>query len=209
MAILPSGYTQLEYIESTGTQYINLGEKPNSNWYSKVIFSNSASSGAAIFGAEDSWKNNGYAVYSHLAEFGTSTVSLTITSNAREVIIDNGQVYQDGSYLGNLFTSSFQTNYNIYIFARNRRGSIGEISSTKLYSLYFSNGSLNINLIPCINSVGEIGLYDTISGNFLSNNGTGNFIAGPEIPQSSNIHVKINDVWQPVTGIYTKTNNTW
>ena len=26
---LPTGYTQLEYIESTGTQYINTGYKPN------------------------------------------------------------------------------------------------------------------------------------------------------------------------------------
>ena len=29
MRILPDGYTQLKYIESTGTQYINTGFKPN------------------------------------------------------------------------------------------------------------------------------------------------------------------------------------
>ena len=52
---VPSGYTELEYIESTGTQYIDTGYKPTSEnlkFYLEFMQTTSAS-GQSLFGSED------------------------------------------------------------------------------------------------------------------------------------------------------------
>ena len=54
---LPSGYTQLEYIESTGTQYIDTGIVPNSTTTAEVKFNNSKKT-SFVFGSRWSQSPN-------------------------------------------------------------------------------------------------------------------------------------------------------
>ena len=64
---LPNGYKELEYIESTGTQYIDTGFTPNANTRVEVTYENpSATSGVCVIGSDTTWKSNGFALYSHL-----------------------------------------------------------------------------------------------------------------------------------------------
>lgn len=52
---IPSGYKQVEYLESTGTQYINTGYKPNGNTKAKIKYQTPTQKNKqqAIFGARD------------------------------------------------------------------------------------------------------------------------------------------------------------
>ena len=51
------------------------------------------------------------------------------------------------------------------------------------YFQLFNNNTLELNLIPCKNSQGAVGMYDTVTKTFFGNvNNTGDdFKAGPEI----------------------------
>lgn len=178
--LLPVGYTQLAYIESTGTQYIKTGIVPSSSGKSEVIFACSQTSGAAIFGAENAWKSNMYSVYSHLAGFGAETVSLTVTSEMRSIGINAGIVTVNGASVSTL-SGSFTGSYELVLFARNRTGRIGEYSTGKIQIFTYSDDTGAVELIPCKTPSGDIGMYDIVNGVFLRNSGSGQFLAGPEV----------------------------
>ena len=42
-----------------------------------------------------------------------------------------------------------------------------------------NNGTLVRDFIPAKNASGVVGMYDTVSGQFFTNQGSGDFIAGP------------------------------
>ena len=56
---LPEGYTQVEYIQSTGTQYIDTGFKPNSNTRLVADMEITAGSTSFLFGARNNSVNYG------------------------------------------------------------------------------------------------------------------------------------------------------
>lgn len=56
---LPSGYKRLEYIESTGTQYISTGITPTENTKVVIEFNSSNSSGV-VFGQDSGYKVNAF-----------------------------------------------------------------------------------------------------------------------------------------------------
>ena len=56
------------------------------------------------------------------------------------------------------------------------------VRKMRLYGLkIWDNGTMIHNYVPAKNSNNVIGIYDMETGAFLTNAGTGNFIAGPEI----------------------------
>ena len=83
---------------------------------------------------------------------------------------------------------------SFYLFARNRNGAIDYGCEMRLYYFkLFDNGNIVRNLIPCYSTTivtdvngkscpsGTKGLYDTVEGKFYTNQGTGEFIAGPDV----------------------------
>lgn len=183
---LPKEYTRLEYIESTGTQYIDTNFCATSNtkieadlqWTNLTIaqYSGSYSSSSYLaFGM-----NSKYEIYmgNTYANTGTPTTDRTIiimdASNKTAII--NGSSYT-------ISYSSFTTTTTTHtIFALNRTTAINSNCSMKLYSYkIYDNDTLIRDFIPCINPSGEIGLYDLVYGVFYNNAGTGTFTAGPEV----------------------------
>lgn len=187
--ILPDGYKRVEYLKGLGSAGIEVGLKLNSESYVKVSFICDQLTGAAIFGSEDAWKVNAFAVYSHLAEFGTSTVSLPTTADKREITINKGSVYQDGDLIGNIYTSGFFGGYNVCVFGRNRGGNLGEFSVSTIFSFEYSIDGVDFfELVPCVDSYGNAWVYDTGSKNFYPADKT-NFLAGPEVEQETGDNV--------------------
>ena len=68
---LPIGYKELEYIETTGEQYIDTLFKPTSNSAIEIIFQSSATTGGLCV-CDTSWKNNGFGIWVHAACFGNA-----------------------------------------------------------------------------------------------------------------------------------------
>ncbi|MCQ2582187.1 MAG: hypothetical protein MJ170_04425 [Alphaproteobacteria bacterium] len=178
--ILPAGYTQLEYIEATGTQYINLGTLSSGSV--EVVFSPTRLTGASntgydgILGANSNpqlgWYSTGWTQgntgsnYPYNPEIG-KVYTYKWTANDGKLYIDN--VSTGISRTGTLTLKLFQCE------------GTGKPSRCYEYRQYNSTGNLQVNLIPAKNSSGVIGMYDTVTKTFFTNSGTGNFIAGPEI----------------------------
>lgn len=196
---LPDGYTRLEYIQSTGTQYIDTGFKPNQNTRLVLDFENtgdyssmttalcplfgarnaSAASSASAFGlwiGSKSYPHYGNVAYNANGNF-------TIDLNARLTYEMNKNVVSIGSEVITCSSATFTTNYNLCLLTINNYGTIetrrasGKLWAAKIYD----NGTLVRDFIPCKNASGTIGLYDRKNGVFYSNKGSGTFTAGAEV----------------------------
>ena len=190
---LPSGYKRLEYIQSSGTQYINTGFKPNQNTKIEldVLSAEGTSSNIPyIFGAQDS---NNYFVATWVLGYGNGMVTTGINlydGKFHVVKVENGALYKDGSIIAQRTVSSFSIGVPIFLFAVNSsRQSMGygacKLRSCKIYD----NGTLVRDFIPCKNASGVIGLWDDVNSAFYQNAGSGTFTAGPEVIGSNRVLV--------------------
>lgn len=165
----------VDYIASSGTQYIDTEFVPDTNSKAEVAFSCAQTEGAAICGTENGWKNNGFSIYSHTVEYGTDVKALTVSNQKRSIVLDKGAVYENGDLIATL-SGTVNCNYSLLAFARNRGGAIGEHSTTKLYSLkLYDNGYLVRDYQPCLDENGVACLYEKINQKYVYNAGTGEF----------------------------------
>ena len=188
---LPEGYTEFEYVQSTGTQYINTGFQPNQNTrVTATAYLTAQDAGAWLFGARNS---NAVATFGFLtyknayrSDYNTDqNKSIPATySDPFDIDKNKNQTQINGETEATSTAGTFQCNYPLILFANNTGGNIYGFGSGKIYQLsIYDNGILVRNFIPCQNPNGEIGLYDTENSQFYGNAGTGVFIAGPEVPR--------------------------
>lgn len=216
MAILPSGYTQLEYIQSSGTQYINTNYVPNNNTRVVMNISTESENTAAFFGSRVATVGNSFIFWkltatSYRMDYYNSKETINLTAPVRFTVDMNKNILTFAGQTVTAPTATFSTTGNNLMLLTQITG--GVVDSRKLPAqIYFcqiyNNGQIVRDFVPCKNPSGEVGLYDQVGAQFYGNSGTGVFEAGPEIAQP-NMYVKVNNIWQPVTGIYAKTNNTW
>lgn len=188
---LPTEYQEVEYIQSSGTQYIDTGYKPTSNNLRIACeFEYTADhSTSSVFGSESSSKysivpygapafyvgsstqllaqttalNTKYALDAH-ANAGTLTVSLNGTTNS-------------ASYSGSVLTT-----VNMGIFCNIIAGVANQFCSMKLYAMYiYDNGNLVRDFVPCYRKSDNVaGLYDLVNNVFYTNVGSGVFAVGAD-----------------------------
>lgn len=184
MSGLPSGYKQLEYIESSGTQFIDTGIKAKNN--TKVIAECNITYGTnwvMILGSYDtgayfSWWANATNIYAYYGSQNKSGNGAT----GKQTIIANGSKWSDSANSFVFSDASFTAPSTMYLFSVHNGGSSYANASMKLYACQiYDNGALVRNFVPCKNSSGAVGLYDTVEVQFYANAGTGTFTAGPEI----------------------------
>ena len=194
MSGLPSGYTQLEYIESNGTQYIDTGFKPNQDTtvVCEVSSYGLSKENQAAFGARTANAGNDRYTFvisssskSYRSGFGGTNADfptdfdvsglLTINKTKNKTTL-NGEVSVTNT------SSAFQTPYPIFLFCINTAGSASALSSIKIHACkIYDNGGLVRDFVPCKNASGAVGLYDLVGAKFYANAGSGTFTAGPEI----------------------------
>ena len=191
---LPLGYKELEYIESTGTQYIDTDYKPNQNTQIKAYmkFTNlNNTDNVALFGTRTSYDSSDrYAIVQVGNEsnirtdfYNTVKYSITKTTTYLEVDKNKNVTTINGQSTTNT-NGTFTCANNLLIFAMNDRGSAGWKSKSILnFFQIYDNDMLIRNFIPCKNSQGKIGLYDTVTETFFGNaNSSGDdFTPGPEV----------------------------
>lgn len=184
MSGLPSGYTQLEYIESSGTQFIDTGIKAKNN--TKVIAECNITYGtnwAMILGSYDtgayfSWWANATNIYAYYGSQNKSGNGAT----GKQTIIANGSKWSDSANSFVFSDASFTAPSTMYLFSVHNGGSSYANASMKLYACQiYDDGTLVRNFIPCRTPNREIGLWDDVNGQFYANAGTGSFTAGTEV----------------------------
>jgi len=195
---LPSGYTCLEYIQSTGTQYIDTGLKGNLNTKVEIDMQipeytsshvgyfmgtrTNQNEDAFLIGSSDaSLSQNGkyFAQFDSVVASGTAP---TFDLNRHVLSLSSSGFYVDNQlYISYSNPQSFTTQENIPLFARYSAGTLAKGAFRVFSFKMYNNSTLVRNLIPAKNSSGVIGMYDTVNDVFYTNAGTGTFTAGPEI----------------------------
>jgi len=192
-------YTELEYIENSGTQFIDTGFIPNQDSGIEIKFSSSnyANNKCIVFGSGVSYNSRSFELYTWDGKFqfnyNASQVNLT-TNPATNIIIETSQmkqkvVYKDVSDIAATGTQSSQTftcPYTLYLMALHR-ATLGVAENMKIYSCrIYDNNTLVRDFIPAKrNSDNVLGLYDIVEHKFYTNSGTGTFTSGPELGQLS------------------------
>ena len=212
-AALPSGYTELEYIEGTGTQYIDTGKDFASNikLYMETMYLSPLSTygwGRNAGSQEVLWQNNmfyfggGYSSTSQRVIDTKYAYDLDFTAGAMVAKI-NGAVVRETT---NTYNASVAN--RIYLFALNSYGNDIDKYSGRVYGFKYINGStLEQNLVPARrNSDNEVGMYDTVSGRFFTNQGTGTFTGGN--PVATNCE-NLFDMSQTPTDEYVDGGGVW
>ena len=186
---LPAGYTELTFIKSSGTQYIDSGFKPNQNSAVTIDLEidGSFSEFTAPFGARvgntlQFWtftNKNG----SHWsARYGTTNVDVSKPITGRHTVSLSKNVFSVDGASVTASAATFQSAHNIWIFAANNGGAIQYPCVATIYSCkIYNNGTLVRDFVPAKNSTGAAGLYDLKNGTFHPNAGSGSFEVGDEV----------------------------
>ena len=173
---LPWGYTLLDYIESTGTQYINTGVLENTVDYMEMEFTNVSESGFMF-------TNGTSQIGMQDRRYGTETNGTKY--NIKQETINGVWLFTNLTN-GTTRTNGVARNVNLLLFV------LSDVSGNPMAAYYcntrvhrFSvsnNGTLVRNMVPVRrNSDNVIGMYDLVSGQFFTNAGTGDFVAGATV----------------------------
>lgn len=191
--VLPNGYKQLEYIQSSGTQYIDTGVYGSNKLSVEIDFQPTTSptydNNIAIIG---SWASTPYSIryytqglyffYGSDQTDASTGNSALIETKRHKIKTDKNKLYLDGTLIKTYTENTFTTESNLAIFGQRGSSATSRLSSAKLYNCKIYDGDKLIrNFVPCTNSSDVAGLYDTVNDVFYTNNGTGSFTKGPRI----------------------------
>lgn len=194
---VPIGYEKLEYIQSTGTQYIKLDFTPGSD--TRVVLDHqltSTSGTYAVFGSRTSTTStdvfcvfvvNGQMRTDYAAnEHGTLTAT-----TSRETLDKDGRVTTYNGQTSTLSAATFTCPRPMALF------SVQNVSGTSVFDDQVDNRPVKMRLYSCRIYDGDalardlvparrqqdsaVGVYDTVAGTFFGNSGTGTFTAGPVV----------------------------
>ena len=179
---VPTGYTELEYIQSTGTQYIDTGVSGNATIKitaqastikgssQALLSSTSGAQGGTWFGEFTTNQKWGIGTGA-----GLTTIAPTTKITAEIAFDGNGC---SGTVNGESVTRSATSPQGSW-YMMNDGGNSYPFSGKVWNCQIAQNGTLVRNFIPCKNAAGVVGMFDTVSQTFFANAGTGTFIAGP------------------------------
>ena len=195
-------YVQLEYIETAGTQYIDIGITGHDGLSAEFTFNPIKvvdADSSTIIGCTNSSSQRMYVTvnktpipnfYWEIGAGGYTVNTGTMHSVNTKYHVNISWTKARSSLsvegfgnaainLENSFT--FDDNgSNMFVFARNKGTSTDKYSYARLYDMkIWDDGILVRDFIPALFENGQVGLYDLVTKSNYHNAGTGTFIAGP------------------------------
>lgn len=191
---LPGAYSRVEYLESSGTQYIYTDIPCRSGVEVEAVVSwvSGGAHDASIFGGRLATSQRVMLIHQYPLRkwtfgYGNSNTNLgsiaygtTYTVQAKATVgeqylkIDGATVYSGSS------ASEYINNFNMSIFACTYKAANNArlFASARVYGMTVTvDGLKAADFIPCIRkSDSKPGMYDTVSKTFYTNAGTGEFI---------------------------------
>ena len=206
---LPSSYQEVEYIELTGTQYIDTGIPGTLNSQILIQYqttNRNVNNHGIILGSRESatsknisfttnGSSDGVSCSSNIIDFG----NYTITRLTTQVIFGHWlEAYTDKTYRyvkdlnQNLIVASNTASYNTsfttptnLLIGKPGSGYVSSHTNFVGYIKYceiWNNDTLDRKLVPCYRiSDDKPGMYDLANDVFYTNNGTGEFGVGPNV----------------------------
>lgn len=189
---LPSAYQEVEWIGSSGTQWIDTNipistfSSLDTNW--SLNFALIQSSIQILMGADVSKKQLVVEIAYFRKEWGTGAdggFNTRLQLDTRyETKQEDGYFYLNEEFvpITNITTSSIHCG----LFCKLKSNLLPEtntLAKIKIYSFNAdTNGTPIINLIPCYRKADDvIGMYDTVTQTFYTNSGSGTFTKGADV----------------------------
>ena len=185
---LPDNVEQLEYIESTGTQYIDTGVFPSNNLKINIKVCYTNSNALYMLGSDNAynagvniWWDPNYKTQGYKGIFGTPIMSTGVIPQINvpvTITLQNNKIYVDGQLKGSGSTQdvSKYSKSSIYVFCTHRGGKAQHNTSMRLYELQMYDGDTLIrDFIPILDENDVAYLYDKVEKKFYYNSGTGTF----------------------------------
>lgn len=179
---------RVEYLESTGTQWIDTGIAPsNITPIAKLKFiptQQYSLGNYGIFGCFGA-NNNRFQIFYNSIGIGTYVSKSWQVNTTYEVELNgktpsatiNGTVETSGYSNANGFSSD-----NMYLFTRNNGNVADNGVALKLYYCKIWNNEVLVrDFIPVLDNSGRPAMYDQVSGQLFYNQGTGEFTYGRQI----------------------------
>lgn len=194
---------EIEYLESTGTAYIDTGIIPTLAYSVEMEFYlvsplSSESASATMFGTLNGWNKNTFMVvcspsisriYNCWGNKNTTYTDATFVTNLVDnwhtLIFRDKKTYIDNTQIGSAVSSpSGNPVGSAYLFCAKNYGDntlygVGSTKRIRRYKIYDDNSELIMDLKSV--RLGTIGyMYDRISGNLFGNAGIGSFVLGSD-----------------------------
>ena len=201
---VPKGFTEVEYLESTGTQYINLnyiptdttGYKmgqviPTSNSRDNIIIGcRQATNSDSRFWQDIDWSAANKTIGWGFGGYSPSGQRYSIVGKAGNYVVTSLNYMNDraGKVDGVSYDTSLESktlpeiSRPMYLFAGNNGGTDGYYVSTKIYFVQMTEGNKIVrDFIPCLDNNNTPCMYDLIENKAYYNAGTGTFNYGHTI----------------------------
>lgn len=192
---LPKEYQEVEYLESTGTQYIDTEFHPTKN--TKIIVEATHTSNAlALMGSEQSsvpankWNVIGDGSNEWVAAFNGNGIAIDAApeNDFYKLIIEPSKYSCTYNGVTTEYTNTITSTvdvlpYSLYLFAKNGGGVASRFGTRKMkICKIYDNNILIRDFIPCYRKKDSVaGMYDIVTKKFFVNKGTGKFITGDAV----------------------------
>ena len=207
---LPSGAKFVEYLESTGTQYIDAGMQGDdtTSYYVRFktpetgtkngVFGSQYNNTSRLFGVNRSSDGN---VYINCGSSGNTLTELLSNLPYDSIVTCErflDAVYINGEFRARQAPSHFASTCNILVFGYGSQYNDKYPGKARIYRLVLMTETTVVrDYIPALDENGVACMFEAISGEFVYNDGTGDFLAGNEATP------------YPFWYEYRKQNDTW
>lgn len=193
--MLPREYTRVEWIESTGSQYIDTGFKPNQDTRVVMDVQGKATSTTAVlyYGARQNnvsfWGGKGaggnYTMYGAYNASMTTFAYTANTYNQRYIVDHNKNVFKVGNNTYAFAYAAFSVPNTLLLFGIHDTGGTKRLLCECLCfsSQIYSNGTQVRDYIPFIDASNVANLWDDI--NLAPATKSGTFLYGPAVIPSA------------------------
>lgn len=195
LTIVDSKYQRLEYLESTGTQYIDTGYVPTENDVIEADLQNMDTSGSGdkffigqqfadntkggLWVEQYNTSNIWYVRFGSLNSVG-GVPTATEINNKIHITLKKGEFKSSGgSAFYPIYSGSMQSTPITLCGRWNDAGTTFNAWSVRFWNFRVTNnGVTKLNLVPVLRkSDNELGMLDLVEGKFYPNAGTGKFTA--------------------------------
>ena len=189
VSAVPDTYNTLNYIQSSGSQYIDTGITPDQNTWLYLDAQITSLVAGGLFGARQAYNSRSYVIVSdsdgkwnsgYYTDRGISSIN---ADTNRHLWMKQGQLtILDGTPILYSASGTFTCPSPAILFGYRNGGTIsGREVNTKVFrAILWDNGStLQRDFIPVQRKSDSVyGLYDTVSNTLYVNAGSGAFIGG-------------------------------
>ena len=216
-------HTKLDYIESTGTQYIDTGiiGRSGLEFYLDFEYTDANVTDQAIIGTRNGTvrffpvlpkESSSFVGYGNAIEISTiyeAGVRYNVYArfHVKDQIVErNGETIYSGTISGDK-----NTEYTMPLLALNMNGEVGYFAKAKIWGCKILDGGVLVrDFVPCKSAAGDVGMYDRVTNAFFGNAGTGTFIAGESVGTlGEGIARKVKKMYIGVDGVARKIKKAY